>query len=46
MMNVLKFTLILMVVGQVLGEPPECRAPEADDVEMLLETVLGSGPVS
>jgi len=40
------FALILLVLNQVSGDPPECYAPEADDVEILLETLAGFGPVS
>jgi len=40
------FLLLLLTMGHVRGDPPECFAPDAEDVEMLLENVSGQGPVS
>jgi len=45
MRTTLIFTLLLVSISQVRGEPPECLAPDSEDTEMLLETIAG-GPVS
>jgi len=42
----LLFGLLLLTMGLVQGDPPECFPPDAEDVEMILETVTGQGPVS
>ena len=45
MKTVAVFAFLLLFVGLISGNPPECLAPESEDTEMLMETVAG-GPVS
>ena len=40
------FVFLLMIMSFVRGEPPECQAPDSEDVEILVETIAGYGPVS
>jgi len=44
-MKVLTVFLLLLSVAQVCSELPECAEPEAEDLEILLETIAGTGPV-
>jgi len=44
-MKALTAFLLLLAISQVFSEPPECAEPEAEDLETLLETIAGTGPV-